>query len=214
MQKTILGLLTLGILFGAFSGRADADIVAATYAGGGTAFNFPDATGYYFTPNTNLTVTSLGYFDLNPSGLASNHDVGIFLASNGSAVATGLVSAGTVDPLIDGSRFVSIAPVTLTAGTQYYTVADNNTIDQYVFGNGAVIYNPAITWNGFSQSATNSIFSTTFNGGGVPGNLGPNFQFQGASSTPEPASLTLLGTGLLAFGGLGLRRWRRRPSAT
>jgi hypothetical protein len=32
-----------------------------------------------------------------------------------------------------------------------------------------------------------------------------------ASPTPEPASFALLGTGLLAFGGVGVRRWRRRP---
>jgi hypothetical protein len=34
------------------------------------------------------------------------------------------------------------------------------------------------------------------------------------TTTPEPATLTLLGTGLLAFGGLRLRRWRLRPSTT
>jgi hypothetical protein len=32
--------------------------------------------------------------------------------------------------------------------------------------------------------------------------------------TPEPASLTLLGTALAAFGGFHLRRWRCKPSTT
>jgi hypothetical protein len=201
------GLLTLGLLMGVSVKRADADLVAATYAGGGFSNNFDRATGYFFTPNQNLTVTELGYFDFTGTGLASEHNVGIFVASTATAVATALVSAGTVDPLIDGSRFVPITAVTLTAGVQYYAEADNNQVDKFVFGTGAVIYDPALTWNGFGDSNSNSIFGTVTNLGGLPGNLGPNFIFQSAA-VPEPSSLAVCL--FCAVSGLGYAVSRRR----
>ena len=40
------------------------------------------------------------------------------------------------------------------------------------------------------------------------------FRVLGESATPEPATLTMLGTGLLALGGFYVRRWRRKPSTT
>ena len=188
--------------------KAQADLIAATYAGGGILNNFENATGYFFTPNQNLSVTQLGYFDVGLRRTSHSHNVGIFLASDAAAVATAVVASGTVDPLISGSRFASITPVMLSAGTQYYIEADNNTIDQFVFGYGAVIYNPAITWNGFGDSDSNSIFGTVTNLGGAPGNLGPNFAFASAVPTPEPSTL-VLGT-FCAVAGLGYTRFRRR----
>jgi hypothetical protein len=38
--------------------------------------------------------------------------------------------------------------------------------------------------------------------------------FLPATSTPEPGTLTLIASGLVAFGGFHLRRWRRKPSTT
>jgi hypothetical protein len=40
------------------------------------------------------------------------------------------------------------------------------------------------------------------------------FRVLGQTTTPEPASLTLLCTGIATFGGFRLRRLRRKPSAT
>src|SRR5580704_12312540 len=59
-----------------------------------------------------------------------------------------------------------------------------------------------------------SLFDITAGDNNVYGPMTFTFEPQG-SPTPEPASLTLLGTGLLAFGGFGLSRRRRAsgPSA-
>jgi hypothetical protein len=59
---------------------------------------------------------------------------------------------------------------------------------------------------GFSQSPNGPFFFPSVNGGGSTGYVDPgNYGY-----TPEPASLTMLGTGLFAIAGFGFRRWRRR----
>jgi len=182
--------------------------IASDYVGGGTTFNFADATGWFFTPSGSISVTALGYYDLGTPGLADLHDVGIFLA-NGTLVVSVTIPSGTaatfVPGTVGGTRFVSITPVLLTGGVQYYIDADNNVTDQYAFGTGAVTYAVGITWNGFGDSNSNSIFDTVSNDGGVPGNLGPNFQFDAA--VPEPGSVVPM---LFAIAALGLRRLRRK----
>jgi len=168
-----------------------ADSTAGFYNGGGSRFNFDRGTGYFFTPMVDLTVTALGVFDHGTPGFVDSHDAGIFL-SDGTLVASIALPSGLPGYAADGSRFLSIPNVSLSSGTQYYIIGNNWLTDQYAFGNGAVTYAPEITWNGFGDSDSNSIFDHVTNLGGLPGDLGPNFQF---TVVPEPGSVTLFGLG-------------------
>jgi FlaG/FlaF family flagellin (archaellin) len=185
-----------------------AGTIAADYLGGGTESNYPWATGYFFTPNVNLSVTDLGYYDHGTLGLTDSHEVGIFLAS-GTLVVNASIPSGTSAPFVagtvGGTRFQSVTATPLSAGTEYYIVADNNSNDTYAYGTGAVSFASQITWNGYGDSSTNTIYGSVVNSGGARGNLGPNFRFDEAG-VPEPATLALVISGL----GLVLAL-RRRP---
>jgi hypothetical protein len=181
-----------------------AGTIGGDYVGGGTLQNFDRATGYFFTPTVNVVVTSLGYYDYSDLGLADRHEVGIFLA-DGTAVVNTFISAGTsstfVAGTVAGTRFESVTPTQLIAGTQYYIIADNNTTDYYGYGTGSVVFAPQITWNGYGDSSTNSIYGSVANLGGVSGDLGPNLMYD-EQGVPEPSTfaLAIVGMGLvLAF---------------
>jgi hypothetical protein len=183
-SRLFISILTLGLA--ALPVQAEL-INASFHKGGGTFFNFSRATGWAFTPTTDIVVSQLGIFDADQDGLAESHNVGLFLLADGTPLATTTISSGFGSPLVGDSRFEPVDPVALTAGTDYYLLADNNDIDQYVFGDGAVGYAPEITWLGFGDSSSDSIFDTFTLLGGQPGNLGPNFQY-----VPAPGGLLLL----------------------
>jgi hypothetical protein len=182
-------------------------VEASTHLTDGSLFNFERATGWAFTPTGDLLVTALGVWDERGTGFVNAHDVGLFLRDD-TPIASRTIQAGTGSELFGQSRYEAITPVTLTAGTEYYLLANNFLIDHYVFGTGAVGYAPEVTWQGFVDGTTNSIFSDPLFNGGLPGNLGPNFVFERA--IPEPSTLTLLGLGALCLAGYG---WRRRKQA-
>jgi hypothetical protein len=181
-------LVYTGVLaVGALAPMALGDINASFHLGGGNMFNYQFAAGWRFTPTTDIALTRLGLWDEGQDGLAQGHYVGIFTVANpGVALATAIIDSS--DPLSGDSRFEAVGSVVLSAGTEYYLLANNFMIDRYVFGEGNVGFAPEINWLGYSEGTTNSILSDPIHAQGLPGNLGPNFQYIPVV-TPCPADI-------------------------
>ncbi|MCZ6543320.1 MAG: hypothetical protein O6768_06610 [Planctomycetota bacterium] len=165
------------VTIGVFCLRAEAGFANASFhLGGGTFSNLGNATGWRFTPTSDIIVNELGYFDADQDGLAESHEVGLFRVSDGAALGGTTILAGFGSPLIGDSRFEPTpTPMELTAGVEYYLLANNNLIDDFVFGQGNVGFAPQIDWLGFVEGSANDFSDPIFFGRGVPGNLGPNF---------------------------------------
>ena len=197
---------------GSFSGPAPPPSlpngIASDYTGGGVHGNWPGATGFWFTVNNNIVVTALGFYDLTGGGLASSHDVGIFLA-DGTPVVSAVVDAGTTDPYvpgtIGGTRLKTVTPTLLTVGGNYYCIADNLSADQYTYGNGSVTFSPDLNWESYGDLQMNDIFSgVPTMPGGLSGNLDGTFAY---TVVPEPVPAAMLGVVLL---GASLLRRRQK----
>ena len=198
VRSAIIASLIVAVLANA---RPALALVASDYVGGGTLGNFGNVTGWYFSPNVNIFVTNLGLYDHDASGFASSHDVGIFLNGGATVVTASLgpgLSGTFVPGTVNGTRVVPVAPTMLLAGQTYYTVANNFSTDTYAYGTGAVTHAPQITWLGFGDGSSNSIFSPVTNFGGLPGNTGPNFLFE---LVPEPTSFIIACFAMIGLAG-------------
>jgi Domain of unknown function (DUF4082) len=195
----------------------------------GNNYYLPQTLGDIFTPAENITVTSLGLFDYQDNGLGEAHEVGIFNQS-GALLASALVSAGTVSPLVGHFRYAAIAPLALTAGQTYIVAALYHTASDVMgYANiGKVAGDPFIGLDGFAAryaiGSTTMSFPTGTILASAPFYIGPNFEFTvdpppnsvsvalfgaGAADSPNvpiPGSVWLLGSGLA---GLGWWRCKR-----
>jgi hypothetical protein len=159
--------------------------------------------GWAFAANSDVTVVSLGFFDFRQDGLNRAHDVGLW-TSGGTLLASATVQ--TSSPLADWFRWVSITPLSLTAGQSYVLgafVVGMDNIDCFELDAASVTTVPQITYDGLARYvyASSLTFPSVIYGYGTNGLFGPNIQIE---VVPEPSTL------VLAFAGLGLLGFARR----
>jgi hypothetical protein len=225
----ILALLALLLVLSPYTARADnptsgggsASGSVGTYAGDGPAVsftapgpNYTDGTwslGWSFTTNTNVTVDGLGFYDAllggGTSGLSAGcncGEVGIY-NSSGVLLASALVTSS--DPASDFFRWASITPIILPAGGTYYIAAETGSA-QYTWDTSGFAVSPDINFLQ-DQWVYSSTLAFPVNSLGITNAIfGPNFEEEAVPPVPEPATVSLLGMGLLGLVG-ALRRKRQ-----
>lgn len=175
----------------------------------GTANDSTRGWQFSVTAPEGILVTRLGVYDFLGDGLAYAHPVGIW-NSNGILLVSGIVPAGTT-PLLDENglfRLVDVPPVQLPLDAGYvigalYSPFLGEDFQQFSVPGFMAASQIACQFPRYlTQSSPVLLFPTQILGGG-PSIFGPSFEFQPIG---EPATLTVLGVGLV---GLGFSRRRK-----
>jgi hypothetical protein len=221
MKRAILMLATLSLLFG-IAGQAKADITFNDYGPEYTyltnaawaASPTIGGTANEFTASVTDPVTSV-YLGVSQGNLLPTAITVDLMTNNGGEPGTILEQYsftnvfGTPDNPNPPLEVASVLHPVLTAGTSYWLAILPGTPTS-----------PEALWYFNNQGYRSADALTTTNGGtwsqlgGGNSSLAGAFEiFGGSSPTPEPATITLLASGIFAAGGLGLVRRRRAATA-
>lgn len=174
--------------------------------------------GWQFTAQSSLQISSLGLYDdagnlaggFPGNGLLESHDIAIWDVSDPSSpLVSSIIPAGTVAPLENGFRYVTISPLDLLAGHDYVIAATYATHDwttgAYNNPGFTVTVAPEITFEGYRSIATTGLAYPDSLTPDVYYGFGPNFTF---TVVPEPTLLAI--TGLAAAMLFGSSKMLRR----
>jgi len=209
LRKILLVVLVCG-LAAAFAPSLQADTFGQAFNAayvGQTLGNGPFTLGWSFTVTSTITVDELAVYHVNGAALLESHEVGIW--GGGNLLVSATVPAGPCDNELDqlGSQewcSVAVGATVLTPGTYTIGATWNNGLDPMIFpGQVGNVNGPNVAFiqNEYIAGGFAEPINTT---GDLNSYFGPNFEY-GASTTPEPGTLMLLGSGLLGAVGV-LRR--------
>ena len=165
-------------------------------------FNYSGTLGFQFTPQHDITVKELGYYDFGLDGFPSGNPLVGIWDSIGNLIVSASVSSS--DRLDEVFRFASIADTVLQGGTSYviggHSASEPVTDSRF----SSMNFNSGIVPVEARALDTAGLFFPTFE---TPGRAfaAASFTFEGV---PEPTTLLLSGTATIGCAWL-LRRLRR-----
>jgi hypothetical protein len=151
-----------------------------------------------FTPTSSITVDAVGIYDI-PGEIPASGDTIALYNSAGVLLAPAIVVLPT-DPVVDGYYYQATSDIVLSAGATY-TLVEFGTSGEWAYG-GVPTTSAGITYDGDMYSFATSLTFPTSTSDAPPAYYGPNIFFvPTVTAVPEPASLLLVGSALLALGG-------------
>ena len=207
----ILAGLLLPVAARAFPGGVSQASPAWEFTSVGTLQVSNLSLGEVFTVNQTITVDYLGYFFDSTAGISDSHPVVMYDAS-GNVLASTTITNASLPDLADHFLFNDITPITLLAGQTYVIDGASGADDPYAYGDlGFTTYAPITILGG--NTITNLGTSADFSGliptyTAFDGLWGADFGYEEPppSTTPEPTSFLLLGSGLAGLAGLIKRK--------
>lgn len=211
MNARKLTTISTALIFGWLAASAQADPIIDAGPGSNLQ-NFQSGNyvaGSEFTLADPLLISALGWLDAEGDGLAGSHEVFLWNSANQMLLSQATVMPDSISVVTAQGTgmwfYAAVTPVELPAGT--YRVVGTCETDCYALSNDKIGNGAAL-----SQGYVRTLFP---NGGAGYPDLTLSREAVRATafadalppqSVPEPATLGLLGLGLLGFGFTGRRK--------